>query len=116
QRGKNVFARELLAHVQHVAAHGAGADGALADLRELAALAQVERDGDDFRVVLLFQPRDRHRRVEPTRVRENNTHVYFSSFYFSRAPPAPASCPLELARFRLALGAISQRLAYLVSR
>ncbi len=43
QRGQDVVARKLLAHVQHVASDGAGRHRALANLVELAPLPEIER-------------------------------------------------------------------------
>ena len=99
QRRQNIVAREFLAHVEHVAADGAGRHRARANLRELAPLAQIQRDGDHFCVVFLFQPRDRHRGVEPARICQNDAHELPSFISVSRGP-TPATCHLELAIFQ----------------
>ena len=72
QRRQDVVARELLAHVEHVRADGAGRQRAVADVLELLALSEVHRDGDDLGAVLLREPGDGDRRVEPAGVRQHD--------------------------------------------
>ena len=73
ERRQDVVAGELLACIDHVRADGAERQRALADVRELAPLPEVERDGDDLGAVLLRQPPDRHRGVEPAGIRQDNS-------------------------------------------
>jgi hypothetical protein len=78
QRRQDVAARELLAHVEHVRARRPDRQRAFAHIGQLAPLAEIERHGDHFRVVFFRQPGNRHRRVEPAGVRENDSfHVRF---------------------------------------
>ena len=65
ERRQNVIAREFLPHVEHVASDGAGADRPLANLVQLAALAKIHGDRDDLGVVLLLQPGNGDRGIEP---------------------------------------------------
>ena len=71
QRRKRVIADELIAHVDHVDAYGPERQRTLTDLDELAAVANVERNGDDLGLEGLRQPRDRDGWVEPTRIGKN---------------------------------------------
>ena len=59
ERAEDVLPGELLADVEHVRTHGTGRQRAVADIFEIAALAEVEREGDDFGPVLLRKPGDR---------------------------------------------------------
>ena len=65
QRRQDVVAGKLLAHIQHMAADRACGHRALANLVELASLPEIERDGDHLGAVLLLQPGNGDRRVEP---------------------------------------------------
>jgi hypothetical protein len=65
QSRQNVIAGKFLTHVEHVAPRRPSGDGTLTNLIQLRSLPQVERDGDDLRGVLLLQPRNCDRRIEP---------------------------------------------------
>ena len=71
QRRKGVIADELITHVDHMGAYGPERQRTLTDLDELAAVANVERNGDDLGLERLRQPRDRDGWVEPTRIGKN---------------------------------------------
>ena len=73
ERREDVVARELLADVEHVRAHGAGRQRAVAHLLELRALPQVHRDRDDLGAVFLGEPRDGDRGVEAARIRQDDS-------------------------------------------
>lgn len=59
QRGQDEIADELFARVYDVRAHRAQRERPLADVHQLAALTDVECDGNDLGAVHLLQPRDR---------------------------------------------------------
>ena len=97
-------------HVDHVRAHGADRQRALARVVELAALAEVDRHRHDLRAVLLGQPGNRHRRVQPTRIRQDT--IFFiacrvlspsdhaASFASSAAGASRSGRPAESCRHR----------------
>ncbi len=61
QAPHDVAVREFVAGIEHVCADGAGRQGAVAHFFQLAALSEVDRDGDDLGAVPLGQPRNGHR-------------------------------------------------------
>src|SRR5690606_42058293 len=68
--------------------HRTALQSALADgLHVLAALTDVDGDGHHLGTGLLGDPTDRHRGVEPARVREHHplSHLFFSSLTFVSA-------------------------------
>ena len=67
---------ELLAHVEHVRADGAGRERPLAHRVQILALAEVQRDADDLGAVRLGQPGHGDGRVQAARVREDDS-VHF---------------------------------------
>ena len=85
-------AREGVAHVEHMGADRPGRQRPLAHLVQLAALTEVERDGNDLGAERLGQPRDGHRRVEPARVGQNDA---FHVCPFSPPGPPPGRVPLS---------------------
>ena len=87
QRGQDVLARELLAHVEDVRADRAHRERALADVGQLAPLPEIERHRDHLGVVLLGQPRDRDRRVEPPEY----ARTIRSIFILTPSPTRPAA-------------------------
>ena len=58
---------------------GSDRERTLAHVGQFLALPQIERDGNDLRAVLLGQPPDRHRRVEATRICQDDTFHLVSS-------------------------------------
>src|SRR5262249_53898218 len=88
QHREDEVAGELLAQVVDVDAAGAGRGRPLADGVELLALAEVGAEGDDLAAVLLDQPAQNDRRVEPAAVGEHHL-VERGSARRLRALPAP---------------------------
>ena len=81
ERRDDVVADELFARVDHMRPDGPERQRALSDVRELAALPDVERDGDDLRAVFLRQPPDGHRGVQPPGIRHDNSFHCGYSLY-----------------------------------
>jgi hypothetical protein len=71
-RGVHEVAHELLAHVAHDAVDRARGARLLGQPRQLLLLTHVGRERDDLALVLLDQPVQDHRRIEPAAVRETN--------------------------------------------
>ena len=67
---------EVLARLHDVRSDCAGGESALADVFELAPLAQVEGDGDHLGAVVLDEPGDGHRAVETAGIGEDDFHCY----------------------------------------
>ena len=63
---------EQVAGVDGDGVHGSGFEGLLADLLDVLALAQIDREGDDVQVVLFADPGHHDRGVESAAVRQNN--------------------------------------------
>ncbi|MCY1541325.1 hypothetical protein D9M68_770100 [compost metagenome] len=74
QGRENVVAQVLLAQVfdEHLA--GAAGQGLGADRREVLGLAQVGAEGDHLGLVVLLQPAQGDRRVEPTGIGKDYLH------------------------------------------
>ena len=73
QGGQAVPVGELVAGVGHGGLDRAAGQGPLADgLQVLAALADVDRDGDDLGAGLLGDPADRDRGVQTAGVRQHD--------------------------------------------
>ena len=72
QHREDEVPHELLAQVQDVDGRGAGAERLLADRQELLALAEVGAEGDHRAAVVLDQPPEDHRGVEPAGVGEDD--------------------------------------------
>ena len=69
ERRQDIAAGELLAQIEHVGAGRAEGQRTIADRFEIAALAEIERDGDDFGAMRLLEPSDAGGRIERRRYR-----------------------------------------------
>ncbi len=79
QRRQDVATRKLFAQIEHVRAHGARCQRAVAHRLELLPLSEIHRHGDDVRPVPFPEPGNRHRRVEPAGVRQDDAFHQSSS-------------------------------------
>ena len=87
ERGGKVFLGEFLAHVDHAALDGAGAQGLVVNLLEtVMLLSNIANDGDDVEPALLLHPLDAHRRIKATGVGQDNPVPLFAHFLY----PFPA--------------------------
>src|SRR5262245_32839924 len=82
--------RELHSRVQNVGTNGASNQRMVAYLFELLILADVERQCDDLRTILVSQQRNRFRIVIRTRVRENDALHHALDNFSSRLTSARA--------------------------
>ena len=94
QRRQNVVPGKLLPDVDDMRSNGADRKRPFADVVELLSLAKIHRDCHDLGIVLVGEPLHGNRRVQPTRVRQDNSfHGTSVSAHLNRSAPILSLIP-----------------------